>query len=95
MAGLHHDWKEDAIDNCGTIGGAHRQPSDFSESLSSEARLTRLTGPRRLRFDSERVLGRPAHQRRIIMAEQNLAETDRRLDLLLSERAGTLIAVAE
>ena len=51
--------------------------------------------PRRLALDRERIVGRPVHQRRIVMAEQNLAEADRRLDLLLPERAHALFAFAE
>jgi hypothetical protein len=33
MAGLHHDWEKDAIDNCGTIGGKHPQPHDLMKFI--------------------------------------------------------------
>jgi hypothetical protein len=42
MAGLHHDWKGDAIDNCGTIGG--KKPADqcaMATSLDADSGIKR------------------------------------------------------
>src|SRR6187399_1568420 len=48
-----------------------------------------------LAFAGQRVFGRPAHQRRIVLAEQYLAEADRRIDLHLSEAAALGVATTQ
>ena len=53
--------------------------------------MSLLTGVGLLAFDN-RILSRPAHQRRVVRAEQHFAEADRRLRLLLPVDAPTFIA---
>src|SRR4051812_16914804 len=49
----------------------------------------------RFALTGDGIFGRPAHQRRIIMAEQDLAEADRRLDLHLPVGAPFGVAAAQ
>src|SRR6476619_7318527 len=79
-----------AIDNCGRETWTAK-PQNCREN--GPAALSRAGGG--FALAGHRIFGRPAHQRRIVVAEQDLAEADRRLDLHLPVGARLAVATAQ
>ena len=74
------------------LGASARASEDASGNWPVFQSIQRADG---LAFAGHRIFGRPAHQRRVVVAEQHLAEADRGLDLHLPVGARLGVAAAQ